>query len=51
MSRSRPCGNWRRFSKTTRIYSLKSYIVLDVLIGHAVRMAWVDGHPERVGLL
>ena len=23
------------------------YIALDVLIGHAVRLAWVDGHPAR----
>jgi phosphorylase kinase alpha/beta subunit len=27
----------------------ESYIVLDVLTGHAVRIAWVDGHPERLG--
>jgi phosphorylase kinase alpha/beta subunit len=23
------------------------YIALDVLTGHAVRLAWVDGHPDR----
>lgn len=22
-------------------------MVLDVLIGHAVRLAWLDAHPER----
>jgi phosphorylase kinase alpha/beta subunit len=27
----------------------EDHIVLDVLIGHAVRLAWVEGHPERVG--
>ncbi|MEA5508043.1 glycoside hydrolase family 15 protein [Halotia wernerae UHCC 0503] len=26
---------------------IEEYIVLDVLIGHAVRLAWLDGHPER----
>ena len=25
------------------------YLSLDVLVGHAVRLAWVDGRPERVG--
>lgn len=27
----------------------ESPIVLDVLTGHAVRLAWVEGHPERIG--
>jgi phosphorylase kinase alpha/beta subunit len=27
----------------------ENYIVLDVLIGHAVRLAWVEGHPQRQG--
>ncbi|NWF60016.1 MAG: glycosyl hydrolase family 15 [Fischerella sp.] len=26
---------------------IEEYIVLDVLIGHAVRLAWLDRHPER----
>jgi phosphorylase kinase alpha/beta subunit len=26
---------------------IEEYIVLDVLIGHAVRLAWLDAHPER----
>jgi phosphorylase kinase alpha/beta subunit len=26
---------------------LDDYIVLDVLTGHAVRLAWLDAHPER----
>jgi phosphorylase kinase alpha/beta subunit len=26
---------------------IQEYIVLDVLIGHAVRLAWLDIHPER----
>ncbi|WP_414579483.1 glycoside hydrolase family 15 protein [Anabaena sp. CCY 9402-a] len=26
---------------------IEEYMVLDVLIGHAVRLAWLDGHPER----
>jgi phosphorylase kinase alpha/beta subunit len=26
---------------------VEEYIVLDVLIGHAVRLAWLDEHPER----
>ncbi|WP_337886251.1 glycoside hydrolase family 15 protein [Fischerella thermalis] len=26
---------------------IEEYIVLDVLIGHAVRLAWLDEHPER----
>ncbi|RUR85974.1 glycoside hydrolase family 15 protein [Chlorogloeopsis fritschii PCC 9212] len=26
---------------------IEEYIVLDVLIGHAVRLAWLDGHPQR----
>ncbi|MBW4606166.1 MAG: glycoside hydrolase family 15 protein [Hassallia sp. WJT32-NPBG1] len=26
---------------------IEEYIVLDVLIGHAVRVAWLDGHKER----
>jgi phosphorylase kinase alpha/beta subunit len=26
---------------------IQEYIVLDVLIGHAVRLAWIEGHPER----
>jgi phosphorylase kinase alpha/beta subunit len=26
---------------------IEEYIVLDVLIGHAVRVAWLDGHQER----
>lgn len=26
---------------------IKEYIVLDVLIGHAVRLAWLDQHPEH----
>jgi phosphorylase kinase alpha/beta subunit len=34
---------------TTRNPDLKieEYIVLDVLIGHAVRLAWLDRHPEH----
>ncbi len=27
----------------------ESHIVLDVLTGHAVRLAWVEGHPDRIG--
>lgn len=27
---------------------IEEYIVLDVLIGHAVRLSWLDQHPERV---
>ncbi|MDF5717213.1 MAG: glycoside hydrolase family 15 protein [Rhizonema sp. NSF051] len=26
---------------------IEEYIVLDVLIGHAVRLAWLEGHPNR----
>ncbi|CBN59318.1 MULTISPECIES: glycoside hydrolase family 15 protein [Kamptonema] len=26
---------------------IEEYIVLDVLIGHAVRISWLDQHPER----
>lgn len=26
---------------------IEEYIVLDVLIGHAVRLTWLDRHPER----
>ncbi len=26
---------------------IKDYIVLDVLIGHAVRLAWLDAHPDH----
>jgi phosphorylase kinase alpha/beta subunit len=26
---------------------IKEYIVLDVLIGHAVRLAWLERYPER----
>ncbi|MEA5512625.1 glycoside hydrolase family 15 protein, partial [Nodularia sp. UHCC 0506] len=26
---------------------IEEYIVLDVLIGHAVRLAWLEQHPER----
>jgi phosphorylase kinase alpha/beta subunit len=26
---------------------IEEYIVLDVLIGHAVRLAWLDAHPQR----
>ena len=26
---------------------IREYIVLDVLIGHAVRLSWLDKHPER----
>jgi len=26
---------------------IEEYIVLDVLIGHAVRLAWLEKHPER----
>ncbi|MEB3828298.1 glycoside hydrolase family 15 protein [Phormidium sp. CCY1219] len=26
---------------------IEQYIVLDVLIGHAVRLAWLDSHPNR----
>ncbi|MBR8836930.1 MAG: glycosyl hydrolase family 15 [Stigonema ocellatum SAG 48.90 = DSM 106950] len=26
---------------------IEAYIVLDVLIGHAVRLAWLEGHPQR----
>ncbi|BAT54975.1 Phosphorylase kinase alphabeta [Nostoc sp. NIES-3756] len=26
---------------------IEEYIVLDVLIGHAVRLAWLENHPER----
>lgn len=26
---------------------IEEYIVLDVLIGHAVRLSWLDQHPER----
>lgn len=25
---------------------IEEYLVLDVLIGHAVRLAWLDGHPD-----
>jgi phosphorylase kinase alpha/beta subunit len=25
------------------------YLVLDVIIGHAVRLAWLNAHPERAG--
>ncbi len=28
-------------------FQIEEYIVLDVLIGHAVRLAWLDGHQER----
>jgi phosphorylase kinase alpha/beta subunit len=28
---------------------IKDYIVLDVLIGHAVRIAWLDAHPQHLG--
>lgn len=28
---------------------LEDYIVLDVLVGHAVRIAWVEGKADRVG--
>lgn len=28
-------------------FQLESYIVLDVLIGHAVRIAWLADHPEQ----
>ncbi|MEB3181070.1 MAG: glycoside hydrolase family 15 protein [Nostocaceae cyanobacterium] len=28
---------------------IQEYIVLDVLIGHAVRLAWLEEHPERSG--
>jgi phosphorylase kinase alpha/beta subunit len=27
---------------------IEAYIVLDVLIGHAVRLAWLDNHPKQV---
>jgi phosphorylase kinase alpha/beta subunit len=26
---------------------IPDYIVLDILIGHAVRLAWLDRHPEH----
>jgi phosphorylase kinase alpha/beta subunit len=26
---------------------IEEYIVLDVLIGHAVRLAWLENHPHR----
>ncbi|WP_353932685.1 glycoside hydrolase family 15 protein [Okeanomitos corallinicola TIOX110] len=26
---------------------IEEYIVLDVLVGHAVRLAWLENHPER----
>jgi phosphorylase kinase alpha/beta subunit len=26
---------------------IEEYIVLDVLIGHAVRLAWLDQHPDH----
>ena len=26
---------------------IDDYLVLDVLIGHAVRLAWLDQHPDR----
>jgi phosphorylase kinase alpha/beta subunit len=26
---------------------IADYIVLDILIGHAVRIAWLDRHPEH----
>ena len=26
---------------------IEEYIVLDVLIGHAVRLAWLDAHPDK----
>ncbi len=29
---------------------LDDYIILDVLIGHAVRLAWLDMHPEQEGI-
>ena len=28
---------------------IEEYIVLDVLIGHAVRLAWLEQHPEHTG--
>ncbi|MEM0981829.1 MAG: glycoside hydrolase family 15 protein [Cyanobacteria bacterium P01_H01_bin.58] len=27
----------------------EDYIALDVLVGHAVRLAWIDNRPERLG--
>ncbi|NDJ16118.1 glycoside hydrolase family 15 protein [Myxacorys almedinensis] len=27
---------------------IEEYIVLDVLVGHAVRLAWLDHHPEHI---
>jgi len=29
------------------ILKLNDYIIVDVLIGHAVRLAWLDMHPEQ----
>ncbi len=29
---------------------LNDYIIIDVLIGHAVRLAWLDMHPEKEGI-
>ena len=26
---------------------VEDYLVLDVIIGHAVRLAWLENHPER----
>jgi phosphorylase kinase alpha/beta subunit len=26
---------------------IEEYVVLDVLIGHAVRLAWLENYPER----
>ena len=27
---------------------VEEYIVLDVLLGHAVRLTWLESYPERV---
>jgi hypothetical protein len=48
MSFWKPCGNWVRSSRSTPTSTLKTIIFLDVLIGHAVRLGWLDQQPERV---
>ena len=37
-------------ARTNPNLQIEKYIVLDVLIGHAVRIAWLEGFPERADL-
>jgi phosphorylase kinase alpha/beta subunit len=36
--------------KANPTLAINGYIIVDVLIGHAVRLAWLDLHPEQEGI-